>query len=143
MRHLLCVLLLLASPAYGAECGARGPGSVVVRYIFDGVLHRRWAVVADCAHPERPWVTEEVSQADAEIEAKAALETTPAVKAGANVILRKNEDGARIVLIATALEPGHTGDSIRVRVGSGAVLKGKIQGPGQVELIGPAKWNGQ
>jgi len=143
MRHLGWVLLLLVSPAFGAECSARGPGSVVVRYIFDGVLHRYWAVVADCAHPERPWVTEEISQANAEIEAKTALQATPVVEAGAKVILRKNEDGARIVLTATALEPGRTGDSIRVRIGSGAVLEGKIRGPGQVELIGKAKWNGQ
>jgi hypothetical protein len=150
MRHLWLSLslLLFALPMYSAECGARNSGNVVVRYIPDGVLHRRWAVVADCAHPEWPWIAEEAPWGAqpkdmAETATKLPPEMMPVVRAGSRVFLWKNTNGTRMVLTVTALGPGRIGDCIRVRTESGAILEGKVRGPDLVELMDPAKWDTQ
>jgi hypothetical protein len=146
MRLLLVFLavIVLAPVMHGAECGARHSGSAVVGRISDGVLHRHWAVVADCAHPERPWVmAEDASVAAPPKNARPLSGNVLVVRAGAKVFLWRKTKDARILLTATALGPGRTGDSICVRTEAGAVLVGRVQGPGEVELMDSTKWKAQ
>jgi hypothetical protein len=59
----------------------------------------------------------------------------PAVQAGGNVRLRRDDQSAHVDLAGIALESGRTGDSIRVRVMPGGIpLRGIVRAPGWVEL---------
>jgi|GEM_PF-5053082 hypothetical protein len=133
----------------GAECGARHSGTVVVRSVTDGVLHRRWTVVEDCTHPERPWVfvPDGSQESGHRVVVQAATtpppENTLAVRAGAKVLLTKISGDARIVLTATALRQGRVGDRIQVRAESGALLEGKVVGLDEVELVSTPGWKAQ
>jgi hypothetical protein len=113
------------------------------RYITDAILHRRWAVVMDCNHPERPWTLEEVPWQNtsslptiARVRPTVAEQYVPLVPAGAKVRLWQNRDGASIELSGTALESGNAEQMIHVRTGKrGTVLEGRVRGAGSVELF--------
>ncbi|HEX3437209.1 MAG TPA: flagella basal body P-ring formation protein FlgA [Pseudacidobacterium sp.] len=138
-----------------AACNVLTGGHVVDHYISDRVLHRRWAVIADCVHPDRPWIAEEtpwIEQAIGGPQASMPLSAGPALKvaplivaAGAKVVIWKDAGGARIRLTGTALEPGHEGELIRIRTEKdpNTVLEGKVTGVGLVELARPVRWNAQ
>ena len=119
----------------------------VDHYITDGLLHRRWAVVVDCAHPDRPWTLVDVPWQHAGVSAptKAAItdiaKAAPLIPAGAKVRLWSTADNASIELSGTALEAGATGQTIRVRTGQrGTVLEGRVRGAGSVELSTSNRW---
>ncbi|WP_026443121.1 flagella basal body P-ring formation protein FlgA [Pseudacidobacterium ailaaui] len=141
---LFLLLLLTAFPVQGAECSVRHEGKAIIRYLSDGVLHRRWALVADCAHPERPWKLEEAAT-DLPTEGKESStggRSDPVVvRTGAKVVLVMSDAGSRVVLTVTALGPGQKGDLIHVRTELGAILQARVQSAGQVEFMNRPKWN--
>jgi hypothetical protein len=126
----------------------------VDHYITDEVLHRIWAVLVDCAHPDRPWIAAEVplqkvpptalGESVKPIRA-VSLKPAPLVSAGAKVELWKSTDSARIRLTGIALQAGDMGERIRVRItqGKGAVVEGRVRGEHSVEIAAPAKWSAQ
>ena len=153
---VISLLLLCNQSTRQAACSALTAAAPVEsrrvdHYVTDAVLHRRWAVLADRTHPERPWTLQEVpwempskkllhvpvSAAAADPSAKA----TPLISAGMKVRLWRNDLGARIELNGTALESGLTGQTIHVRTGSrGTVLEGRVRGASSVELSTSGKW---
>jgi hypothetical protein len=122
---------------------------IVDHYITDAILHRKWAVVVDHDHPDRPWIVKEapwqsragmaaVSETNA---TRPAIIARPLVSAGAKVRLWRTADGADIELTGTALEAGAEGQTIHVRTGQrGTVLKGRVRGMGSVELFTSDRW---
>jgi Chaperone for flagella basal body P-ring formation len=157
MRRLLiaasALVVLLAVPMHASVCNT-GAGSVqlehlrVDHYITDALLHRRWAVVMDCTHPDRPWTLLDVPWQGAGGSALRTAAITdfakaaaPLIPAGAKVRLWSIADGASIELSGTALEAGAAGQTIHVRTGSrGTVLQGRVRGAGSVELLASDKW---
>lgn len=150
---LSSMVLLSAGPARSLICtslpGApQVQGSQMDHYISDPLLHRRWAVVVDCSHPERPWTLKDVPWQEAsrpavsgQTRAGLSLGNTPLIAAGTRVRLWSSAGGARIELAGTALEAGAAGQSIHVRAGSrGTVLEGRVRGAGSVELSNSGKW---
>lgn len=116
-------------------------------YITDATLHRRWAVMVDCNHPDRPWTLQtappqvkESTLRRPQLSLKPA-KAVPVVRAGAKVRLWRNAVGASIDLSGTAQESGIIGQTIHVRTGQhGPVLEGKVSGAGSVELLVPDRW---
>jgi hypothetical protein len=152
MRRILLlasIVLLCIQAARSIAAAPPGQGSRTDHYITDAVLHRRWAVVADSTHPERPWTLEEVpwkNEPNKPARAKAGAFTgdMPLIPAGARVRLWRKGDGASIELTGTALESGMAGQTIHVRTGSrGTVLEGQVRGEDSVELSNSAKWQGK
>jgi hypothetical protein len=141
-RILILILLSILVPAHALTCGSRPE-----RYVADSVLHRRWVVVVDCSHPERPWTLREVpwqSTSHAMTEHKTESPAMPLVSAGTKVRLWHAGNGASIELTGTALECGAAGQTIHVRTGSrGTVLEGKVRAAGSVELVASSKWQGK
>ncbi|QNI34145.1 flagella basal body P-ring formation protein FlgA [Alloacidobacterium dinghuense] len=141
------VVLLGGRHLLGSVCSTI-QGTHTDHYIADPVLHRRWAAVVDCSHPERPWTLKEVPWqetslpfASSGLKPKVIERATLLVLAGAKVKLwRKTSDG-NIELEGTALDAGNEGQTIHVRTGSrGVVLEGKVRGAGSVELFASNKW---
>lgn len=157
-RFLIAILPLVAflgpCPVHASVCNASasaneaaGTSLSIDHYITDATLHRRWAVIVDCHHPDRPWI---LQTAQPQIEkstpyppqlpvkhAKAVL----VIRTGGEVRLWRNADGASIDLSGTALEPGSIGQTIHVRTGQrSAVLEGKVRGAGSVELLVSDHW---
>ena len=161
-RLLIATFSMFALLAARLACSSVCEGSVqagdfkVDHYIADPLLHRRWAVLVDCSHPERPWTSELVAwQGKLPISLPKlapianAVKTPPLIPAGAKVRLWRVDDSASIELSGTALEAGSTGQMIHVRIGRrGTVLEGKVRDAGSVELSVPsdrqvARWSTQ
>jgi len=148
MILLLCVLPARSLICTSLQGAPQVQGSRMDHYVSDPVLHRRWAVVGDCSHPERPWTLREVPWQEAsrpavsrQAEASLALGNAPLIAAGTRVRLWSSAGGASIELAGTALEAGEAGESIHVRAGSrGTVLEGRVRGAGSVELSNSGKW---
>jgi hypothetical protein len=155
---LSSVVLLTAVPLLASVCGmAQPPGVesgpyIVDHYIADTILHRRWAVVVDCAHPDRPWTLKAALwQSESRVDAAAAMKgghpvaiAQPLIPAGAKVRMWRTADGADIELTGTALDAGVAGQTIHVRTGSrGTVLEGRVRGVGSVELLHADRWTMQ
>ena len=147
---VLSLLALLAGPPVRSSVcteNARVGDLKVDHYIADAVLHRRWAVIVDCGHPERPWTSQAVpwrsdvqNTAIGPTQVASVARTLPSVPAGAKVRLWRVAEGANIELSGTALEAGSAGQMIHVRIGQrGTVLEGKVRGAGSVELSAPAR----
>jgi hypothetical protein len=160
---LSLIVLQAAAPSYAAACNAAQPSgsagagadnliaeySIVDHYITDAILHRKWAVVVDCGHPDRPWTVKAVpwssetgavtlSRANA---SQPAAIAKPLVPAGAKVRLWRTAGSTDIELVGTALEAGGAGQTIHVRTGlQGAVLEGRVRGAGSVELFHSNRW---
>jgi Chaperone for flagella basal body P-ring formation len=170
---LSSIVLSAAGPLCAAACntaqlsGTEGPGadnqiperslpersiaehSIVDHYITDAILHRKWAVVVDCGHPDRPWTVKAVpwssdtgmatlSRVNA---SQPAVIEKPLVSAGAKVRLWRTAGSTDIELVGTALEAGGAGQTIHVRTGlQGAVLEGRVRGAGSVELFHSNRW---
>ena len=150
---LSSMILLSARPARSLICSSLSgapqlQGSQMDHYISDPVLHRRWAVVVACSHPERPWTLKEVPWQGAarpavspQTMAGLSSGNTPLIAAGTRVRLWSSAGGASIELAGTALEAGGVGQSIHVRTGTrGTVLEGRVRGAGSVELSSSGKW---
>jgi len=148
----LFALLLFSLPGQAACSGVRPAGSadvhVIDHYITDTVLHRKWAVMVDCSHPERPWTLEEVPmqrKVSTSLNASHLLsersQSAPLVAAGATVQLWRVAPDGSIHLRGVALDSGEEGQTIHVRVQhSTTVLEGKIRGAGSVELLISDRW---
>jgi hypothetical protein len=145
---LIFALLSQAAPLYAACTAvptAKG-ARAVDHYITDNVLHRRWAVIVDCDHPERPWAMEEVKPWHETVSASSSPSHLPAplIRAGAEVQLWRTSPDAHVNLRGIALDAGAEGQTIRVRVQhSTAVLEGKVRGAGSVELLTRNAWKAQ
>jgi len=170
---LSLIVLPAAGPLYAAACntaqpsGTEGAGadhqiakrsiaehsiaenSIVDHYITDAILHRKWAVVVDCGHPDRPWTVKAVPWSSetgmatlARVKAsEPAVTSKPLVPAGAKVRLWRTAGSTDIELVGTALEAGGAGQTIHVRTGlQGAVLEGRVRGAGSVELFHSNRW---
>ncbi|HMD21270.1 MAG TPA: flagella basal body P-ring formation protein FlgA [Alloacidobacterium sp.] len=156
MRRFLigasALVVLLAMPLRASVCNTGSVASQaeslrVDHYITDGLLHRRWAVAMDCAHPDRPWTLLDVPWQGAGPSAlrKSAItdfaKAAPLIPAGAKVRLWSTAGGANIDLSGTALEAGAVGQTIHVRTGQrGTVLEGRVCGAGSVELSTSDRW---
>ena len=162
------IVLQAAAPLYAAACntvqpsGSGGAGadnqiaehsiakpSTVDHYITDAILHRKWAVVVDCGHPDRPWTVKAVPwESDAVMATLSRVHASqpaaivkPLVPAGAKVRLWRTAGSTDIELVGTALEAGGAGQTIHVRTGlQGAVLEGRVRGAGSVELFHSNRW---
>jgi len=170
---LSLIVLPAAAPLYAAACnaaqpsGTEGPGadnqtaglsiaehsiaenSIVDHYITDAILYRKWAVVVDCGHPDRPWTVKAVPwESDAGMATLSRVHASqpaaivqPLVPAGAKVRLWRTASSTDIELVGTALEAGGAGQTIHVRTGlQGAVLEGRVRGAGSVELFHSKRW---
>src|ERR1700761_4670913 len=160
---LSSIVSLVAAPLYAAACNAAQPSGseglgadnqivepfVVDHYITDAILHRKWAVVVDCGHPDRPWTVKAVPWSSdtgmatlARVNASQPAEIAkPLVYAGAKVRLWRTAGSTDIELVGTALEAGGAGQTIHVRTGlQGAVLVGRVRGAGSVELFHSNRW---
>ena len=144
---LMTLCFTLVPAALNAGVCPQAGRRVVDHYIADPLLHRRWAVWADCAHPERPWVLASASMqrnvetAAMAIPAKAAAPEA-LVHAGERVRLWHLSTASRIELEGTALETASEGQIIHVRTGkSGTVLAGRVRGLASVELSEPLRWS--
>lgn len=140
----------LRASACDANKGAtavESAGLSIDHYITDTTLHRSWAVMVDCSHPERPWILMPTLH---QVEDSAPRRQHPPVKqirvnlvvrAGGKVRLWRNADGASIELLGRALESGAIGQAIHVRTGNhGVVLEGRVRGAGSVELLISGRW---
>ncbi|MBT9330312.1 flagella basal body P-ring formation protein FlgA [Paracidobacterium acidisoli] len=137
----LLIAMLAGSPvAHAAPCRS-GSTTRIYRYWEDAGLHRRWAMMIDCAHPDHPALfmpsQETPAAGDAQsMEAARITPSSPQVTNGMRVTLWQRESAADMRLTGTALEAGHSGQKIRVRTGlSGTVLTGVVRGPASVELL--------
>jgi hypothetical protein len=168
---LSSIVLPAAAPLYAAACnaaqlsGSAGADNqiaelqvtepqiaerfVVDHYMTDAILHRKWAVVVDCGHPDRPWTVKAVPwQSDTGMAtlsrgnaSQPAAIAKPLVPAGAKVRLWRTAGSTDIELVGTALEAGGAGQTIHVRTGlQGAVLEGRVRGAGSVELFHSNRW---
>lgn len=168
------VLLLAAcagTSAYGVSSPAKIAGGEFKfeHYVTDRALGRSWAVLADRAHPERPWIEvpldtpgtvvrpEESAKAfpsspQSGIAGKMTLaaaqfHNAPApvaapriVLPGTRVTVWQATGDARIELSGTATDSAALGGVVHVRTAPGrALLTGIVRGPGSVELTGLAR----
>ena len=167
------MLLVLWAAARPAACGLSHPQADAgaafdfEHYVTDPALHRRWAVLADRAHPERPWVVVPAAARSAVplaplpetkpslhggvagelTQAAAQVERIPPPAAarrivipGMAVTLWQVSGDARIELRGTAADSAALGGVVHVRIGPGrALLAGIVRGPGSVELTGLAR----
>jgi hypothetical protein len=124
-------------------------GYRVTRLQSDPVLGQRWAMIANCSHPEWPVFalpTNEVSSLDRTQEMKRALiegtKTSPVVRVGDLVRLWKQESLLRIEVAGVSEESGSIGKTIRVRVlrsnmdgqSTPEQFSGIVRGPSDVEI---------
>jgi hypothetical protein len=146
------LLILLAASALPlrAACGAGSVDMHVVDHYFnDKVLHRRWAVIVDCSHPERPWTMEEVTYRQEIVTNTPHLSPidarlSPRIAAGAVVEIWKVDAGGNIHLRGVALDAAAEGQEIHVRLQhSTAVLEGRVRGVASVELLTQDRWKSQ
>jgi len=150
LTALLNVCSLNASVCDVSRSATEVSGFSVDHYITDAMLHRRWAVMVDCNHPDRPWtlratplLAEEPLPPQMQLHAKQA-KVVLLVRAGAKVRIWRNAGGARIDLSGTALESGAIGQTIHVRTGQGGpALEGKVRGAESVELLVPDHWQNE
>lgn len=165
---VILLVILSGAAALHAACGAefsakQADGMVVDHYLSDGILHRRWAIVMDCNHPERPWKmelrkteTEEVAWRDqpaarvhrAAVALPPPVRSSPLVSPGMQVRVWRSEADSRMEMTGTALKAGAAGQHIRVRVLNAmgqpeVVLEGVVRGAGSVEMLAPVRWNSQ
>lgn len=141
MAGAVAGLAVGAAPAF-AGVRASAPCGVPAT-IADRTLHREWRIERDCAHPERPprlvaipWSENPPTRQHASASRSARVPLRPVVQAGMTVALwwRGREAAGRLTGIA--LDAGAAGDSIWVKAGlHGAVLRGVVRGPGEVELL--------
>jgi hypothetical protein len=124
-------------------------GYRVTRLQSDPVLGRRWAMIANCGHPEWPAFalpTNEVSSLDRTQETKRSLiegtKTSPVVHVGDLVRLWKQESLLRIEVAGVSEESGSVGKTIRVRLLRSNMdgqttpeqFSGVVRGPSDVEI---------
>lgn len=150
----LSVLLFLCAggPAFGHSQPKAGASFAFDHYVTDAGLHRRWAILADRAHPERPWIAvpaassatgpegskpkpkPQSTNAGGGVAGQLALATAqvrqapPPAKApriilpGTAVTLWQQSGDARIELSGTAVDGGTMGSVVHVRTGPGRAL---------------------
>jgi len=124
-------------------------GYRVTRLQSDPVLGRRWAMIANCSHPEWPVFalpTNEASSLDRTQETKRPLiegtKTSPVVHVGDLVRLWKQESFLRIEVAGVSEESGSVGKTIRVRLlrsnmdgeSTPEQFSGVVRGPSDVEI---------
>jgi hypothetical protein len=139
MRAAILELIFCGGLAVLPARAACGPGGPTVR---DWGLHRAWAVVENCAHPERPAQLQEIAwRADAGTAPGGRTKSGRAdlspveVQPGMPVRVWRQTANMSIELQGTALQPGRRGERIAVRAGLGAtVIEGRVVAPGLVEL---------
>jgi hypothetical protein len=124
-------------------------GYRVTRLQSDPVLGQRWAMIANCGHPEWPVFAlpaGEVSSLEKTQETKHPLiesaKASPVVRVGDLVRLWKQESLLRIEVAGVSEESGSVGKTIRVRLlhsntdGQSAPeeFSGVVRGPSDVEI---------
>ncbi|MHB1022544.1 MAG: flagella basal body P-ring formation protein FlgA [Acidobacteriaceae bacterium] len=136
-----------------ANALARSQAGYRVRGVhWDATLGIGWALLEECAHPERPWTAVRVRGAEnlhmhavhgvgsaAMPRPIAALPMLkPAVHAGDSVRLWQSGEWVRIELAAVAEQSGKVGDDIWLRVhraGTLQQMRGIVRAPGSVEML--------
>lgn len=147
LLSFLIVMLSTAVRLYASACNGSGKTEQRVdHYVIDSLLHRRWAVMVDCSHPERPWTLaaapwQSATAVNASTVNPVTPLKTPLVRVGQKVHLSRIDDKAKIDLTGTVMENGAEGEIVHVKVGRpAALLTGKVRSDGTVELIQPDKW---
>ncbi len=153
-RRIFCSLLILAASAHAdAQCLPSGAAqgnkaaSDGYRYVIDPVLHQEWKVTVSSDHPEYPARMEEVPfgtrvPQKACGSTKAAASPGPRgldVVSGSPVTVWRSQSTSRLMLAGTATANAHVGESLTVRLASGALVVGQVTGPGLVRLEIPAE----
>ena len=133
----------LSPPALNSE------GYRVTRIQTDQVTGQRWAMVANCAHPEWPSLalqTKGVGQSIAPQAAGHSLagsdKASPVVRAGDIVRVWKQESLLRIEVTGVSEENGSLGKTVRVRLSNKSMddltapkqVFGVVRGPSDVEI---------
>lgn len=147
MRILLFILFAFALAALPARAAACASAWRVDHSVYDAVLHKQWAVLVNCAHPEDPARMEIISSRDAagvharEVERNEKREAAIfagaiSVKAGTAVEVRNAVNGmVSIRMAGTAMQSASIGQTIRVRLNSeGSFVYAIVRGPHVVEL---------
>lgn len=136
-----------------AVARAAATRTIAVRYFYDAILHRSWAVERDCDHPESPeWLVPVDGIADeANPQAKSLHESSSMagtgarvwVRGGSHVLVWRTSGNVQIQLTGIALESAPLGAELAVRIGAeGGVVHGIVRGPGSVELLpGSPQWS--
>lgn len=150
--RLSCSLFLLSISAVSAFAVELCGENVPTRYIQDLGHDRRWAVIRDCVHPERPErllpvapeTTSKVQEHDSYLPANLkvqnglSLQTVGSpivVRAGSQVELHSEAPNLHLALQGTALDSGSAGATVRVRLHvGGAVLSGWVRDASTVEF---------
>jgi hypothetical protein len=122
----------------------------VVRIQPDSVLGQRWAMIANCDHPEWPAFALPVNRASSpkapQGEKRSLTEsvrTAPVVRAGETVRLWRQESLLRIEVAGVSEESGDLGKTIRVRLlrrntddqSIPEQFSGVVRGPSNVEIL--------
>jgi len=132
-----------------AEVLAQADGYRIAKVHLDPLLHRSWAMIASCGHPDRPWIAMLLP----EMKLRGALSSFdsrtdhsqstpfPVVHSGDLVQLRGSEKNLRIEVAGKAEESGTVGSIVHVRminsgfdIGREQTLTGIVRGPGDVEI---------
>lgn len=143
---LSATVQLSASACDAFQQGSDKAGQRVDHYLIDSLLHRRWAVMVDCSHPERPWTLTAAPWQSPVATHVFTVNPVPTPKAllvrvGQRVHLSHIDDTSKIELAGTAMENGAEGEIVHVKVGKpAALLAGKVRRDGSVELLQSAKW---
>jgi Chaperone for flagella basal body P-ring formation len=106
---------------------------------WDPVLGQRWAMFANCEHPEQPAFAVLTKEAMTEMSsARRKDDSAPVVRAGDVVRLWRQEDNLRIEMTAMSEESGGLGKAIRVRLVGGDSSErqfvGIVRGVADVEM---------
>src|SRR5579862_3033494 len=101
----------------------KNTGYEVVRIESDSLLRQKWAIIANCSHPEWPEValpsTRKTSLDPLRVtfsHSSSGGETAFMIRAGDIVRLWRRENLLRIEIPGVSEENGHLGDTVRVRL---------------------------
>lgn len=126
---------MLVGMAMAVALGSAAQAAQLPDRIVDAGLHRQWLVERDRTHPERPGRLVEVPWSSAAKARSGRPLQQAAVRCGMKVTVWRHNGRTDLRLMGTALDAGRVGETVRVRAGlHGAVLRGVVRGPADVEL---------
>jgi hypothetical protein len=132
------ILRVLAAPSTAAVPGCHG-GYRLQSVIHDYALGEVWPVLANCSHPEMPWMAVAPGYTENPFPVSSNSGDAPqpmiVVASGAHVRLWRRDATAHIDLYGVALDSGQLNELVRVRAGSNStVLRGRVRAADSVEL---------
>jgi hypothetical protein len=125
---LLPLFLVCQSLPAQPTC-APGQAGRRVGTLADSLQSRSWAVIADCRHPGWP----------AHLESAAGWAPLPAwVPAGRSLAVHAR--GSEIEMDGRTLIPGRVGDTVRVRLRTGATVAARLEDGSRAALVVDPRW---